>query len=163
MNPYNGFSGDLRSKVDHIQKSAIAAGVMVFRRACELCGQEGAHIQLHNEDYTKPLEGAHPICVECHMRLHRRFSMPNRWLNHLLLLRQGLKGGAYQSPWLYMKATSGETADIGPVDFTPRDGVWWENLPMERIDFNTPKGWAYLCGVPVSPFIEIKEQTCLPL
>ena len=79
MREYNGFSSNERAKVGKLQLEAIRSGKFPKPTVCELCGTTEGQLQLHNEDYSKPLEDAHPICRSCHLALHVRFTNPERW------------------------------------------------------------------------------------
>lgn len=79
MKEYNGFSSNERAKVGKIQLAAIRAGEFPKPTVCELCGATEGQLQLHNEDYSKPFDDAHPICRACHLALHARFTNPQRW------------------------------------------------------------------------------------
>lgn len=79
MKDYNGFSSSERAKVGKIQLEAIRAGKFPKPAQCELCRTTDGQLQLHNEDYSKPFDGAHPICRACHLALHVRFTNPDRW------------------------------------------------------------------------------------
>ncbi len=70
MKEYNGFSSNERAKVGKIQLAAIRAGEFPKPTACELCGTTEGQFQLHNEDYSKPFDDAHPICRTCHLALY---------------------------------------------------------------------------------------------
>ena len=88
MLSYNGFSSNERAKVGRIQLAAIRSGKFPAPKQCELCIQTNGQMQLHNEDYSKPFEDAHPICRSCHGALHARFTNPGRWQNRLVIIRQ---------------------------------------------------------------------------
>lgn len=79
MKSYNGFSSNERAKVGRLQLEAIRSGAFPAPKQCELCLQTTGQMQLHNEDYSKPFEDAHPICRSCHSALHIRFTNPARW------------------------------------------------------------------------------------
>lgn len=88
MLSYNGFSGSERAKVGRIQLTTIRSGEFPAPKQCELCLQNKGQMQLHNEDYSRPFEDAHPICRCCHGALHSRFKNPNRWQKRLVIIRQ---------------------------------------------------------------------------
>lgn len=113
MNSYNGFTSNERAKVGKIQFQAIKSGKFPKPTVCELCLGTNGQMQLHNEDYSKPFEDAHPICRACHLALHIRFTKPERWIKRMAIIRN-LKGD---------KATSNDT-------------YWWEKLLFEPIDIN---------------------------
>lgn len=113
MNSYNGFSNNERASVGRKQLAAIRAGTFPKPRRCELCLQTTGQVQLHNEDYSKPFEDAHPICRSCHSALHIRFTKPERWKKRKQTIRQ-------------LRQETGDTQKI----------YWWEELLLEPIDIN---------------------------
>lgn len=58
---YNGFSSNERAKVGRIQLVAIRNGSFPAPTHCELCLQTAGQMQLHNEDYSRVFDDAHPI------------------------------------------------------------------------------------------------------
>lgn len=125
-------------KGDAIVKAAIKAGTWNFERKCQLCGltdKDGAYIWVHQEDYTRPIEDARPICVECHMRLHMRYRFPTLWHVYCLGLREGFK----PKPWATNNAFivahpfyKMRECDPIPGGFKPDPSKWWEMLSVER-------------------------------
>ena len=67
MREYNGFSSNERAKVGKLQLEAVRAGKLPKPSKCELCGSTEGQLQLHNEDYSKPFDDAHPISRSCHL------------------------------------------------------------------------------------------------
>ena len=137
MGPYNGFTAYQRMKGDAIVKKAIAAGTWNFERKCQLCGlteKDGAYIWVHQEDYTRPIEDARPICVECHMRLHMRYRFPNSWRAYCVLLRSGYQPIAWKSNAVFIaKNPMYGMQDAPPLlSFTPDPARWWEMLSVNR-------------------------------
>lgn len=108
MRDYNGFSSNERAKVGKLQLEAIRGGNFPKPVACELCGTTEGQLQLHNEDYSKPFEDAHPICRSCHLALHVRFTNPERWERRKERIRELRGDGEY----------------------------WWEKLVNTPIDIN---------------------------
>ena len=108
MKENNGFSSSERARVGNIQLKAIRAGKLPRPTVCELCSTTEGQLQLHNEDYSKPFDDAHPICRACHMALHVRFTNPERWEKRKELIR----------------------STRGPGDY------WWEKLVNTTIDIN---------------------------
>jgi len=88
MLSYNGFSSNERAKVGRMQLAAIRSGEFPAPLQCELCMQTTGQMQLHNEDYSRPFDDAHPICRSCHGALHARFTNPERWQKRLVIIRQ---------------------------------------------------------------------------
>ena len=108
MKEYNGFSSNERAKVGKIQLEAVRSGKFPKPAQCELCGSTDGQLQLHNEDYSKPFEDAHPICRACHLALHVRFTNPERWEKRKEFIRSTRGPGNY----------------------------WWEQLINTPIDIN---------------------------
>lgn len=108
MRSYNGFSSNERAKVGKLQLDTIRAGKFPKPDKCELCGTTDDQLQLHNEDYSKPFDDAHPICRACHLALHVRFTNPERWERRKAYIRE-LRGF---------------------------DEYWWERLTNTPIDIN---------------------------
>jgi hypothetical protein len=113
MLSYNGFSSSERAKVGKIQQEAIRNGSFTAPEVCELCQQSKGQLQLHNEDYSKPFEDAHPICRACHLALHVRFNNPERWEKRKELIRKLRKDN--------------------------KSNFWWEDLSLEQVDINPYK------------------------
>ena len=109
---YNGFSSNERAKVGKMQLDAIRSGNFPAPQVCELCQQSSGQLQLHNEDYSKPFEGAHPICRSCHLALHVRFTKPDRWRKRMELIRE-LRNHTTAEP-----------------------KFWWEELSFSPININ---------------------------
>jgi hypothetical protein len=131
---YNGFTPYQRMQGDRIVKDAIAAGTWNFERKCQLCGlteADGAYIWVHQEDYTRPIEDARPICVECHMRLHMRYTFPYLWHHYCLALRCGHKPRPWKSNGEFIKAHPFWRIKEAPaVNFEPDPAKWWEMLSV---------------------------------
>ena len=107
MKDYNGFSAAFRQKQYNKKKILIASGEMAdwSKQPCEICGlepQPGVLIMGHCEDYDD-LYDNHSLCVECHMKLHRRFSDPLLWINHLIAVSRGYVAQKYRSAYFYIE------------------------------------------------------------
>lgn len=113
MESYNGFTGNERARVAALQRRAIQAGEHPAPQQCELCLKSTGKLHLHNEDYSRPFEDAHPICWACHSALHVRFTNPDRWAKRKQIIR-----------------TARLEAGVHP------EGGWWEELALEPIDIN---------------------------
>lgn len=105
MKSYNGFSSSERARVGKMQLKAIRSGEFPAPKQCELCLQTTGQMQLHNEDYSKPFEDAHPICRSCHGALHIRFTKPERWKKRKQIIR-------------LLREEAG----------AKNDNLWWEKL-----------------------------------
>lgn len=138
MKGYNGFSAATRQKVDDQMKAAVAAGTYTFERKCSMCALTAGYIWLHQEDYAHPLTDSRPICVECHMTLHARYSLPNRWFNYCAKLRNGHQPPVYASNGHYFARSRFPSRDESlseagiAVVTDPNACRWWECLSMER-------------------------------
>lgn len=116
MLSYNGFSSNERAKVGKLQLAAIRSGEFPAPTVCELCLQTTGQMQLHNEDYSKPFDDAHPICRSCHSALHVRFNNPDRWtkrLREIQLLRHEDASTFSKHWWVTLKK---EPIDINPAN-----------------------------------------------
>lgn len=80
VNSYNGFSGAQRTAALRWAKAEEAAGRRARPTSCDVCGQDGGHLERHSEDYSGPPYGAHigafGLCYRCHMMIHSRFRAP---------------------------------------------------------------------------------------
>lgn len=120
MKDYNGFSASFRQKQYNKKKELIAQGKMEnwADKPCEICGlkpKKGVLIMGHCEDYND-LYDNHSICVECHMKLHRRFSDPILWINHLIAVKKGYVSKGYNSVFLYFQDV--KNGKVQKHDFT---------------------------------------------
>jgi hypothetical protein len=82
---YNGFSGDERVFMWQRQKWARKAGLYPAPEACAVCGIR-TNLNFHSENYAD-LWNAIPLCLGCHMSIHRRFTHPAGWARRLALGR----------------------------------------------------------------------------
>lgn len=75
---YNGATGEER--IAGWQKVAVARSLGLIARTskCTVCGAPAGGMR-HSEIYARPLM-AQPICRSCHLKVHRRFKDPERWL-----------------------------------------------------------------------------------
>jgi hypothetical protein len=71
LQPYNGYSGELRVAVDRKIKVAIELGLIPPPLKCSVCGCTEGRIDYHNEDYSHALRTI-AVCVRCHLALHNR-------------------------------------------------------------------------------------------
>ena len=79
----------------------------------------------HCEDYERRPVEAVRICVQCHNRLHARFSSPARWYAHLIRIRT-----KPATPFASYVAAGGGIDEPFTV-FTPDPTRWWENLSLD--------------------------------
>lgn len=77
---YNGFTGKERMRTFGVAKWLMDLGAMPRPRVCGICA--GPADQSHAENYYD-LSGWIDFCRSCHGRLHRRFTSPGRWSEHL--------------------------------------------------------------------------------
>ncbi len=57
-------------------RQAVAKGILVNPGACERCGRADVRLEMHHEDYSKPLE-VKWLCRACHAMLSRKDKQPN--------------------------------------------------------------------------------------
>ena len=79
---YNGFDHDQRVRKWQALDLAVKMGLEdpASCKPCAICGitEPEANIAYHSEDYGS-MNGHHALCKSCHIRIHRRFSNPDRW------------------------------------------------------------------------------------
>ena len=78
LKPYLTFSPEQRIRGWQKTWAAIKLGIIPRPAKCSVCGTTRGTIQMHSEDYTRPLN-AKPICAACHRSLHLRFIQPDQW------------------------------------------------------------------------------------
>lgn len=82
MKTYNGYASAERTKVGNYQNKLIKSGELINPDQCDICNvshqKTSKKIQRHNENYSNPLD-FYPICIRCHLRLHRRFDNWKNW------------------------------------------------------------------------------------
>jgi len=108
MKAYNGFSGLTRYEADKWLKEQCRTGAIPWPSKCDLCGNTGI-VDYHCESYDKPF-GEHIyrycLCYSCHMMLHCRFTVPERWHEFIIELRKGGKPRRFNGRlWDEFKAT----------------------------------------------------------
>lgn len=89
---YNGFDHDQRVRKWQALDLAVKMGLEnpASCKPCAICGitEPEAHISYHSEDYSS-MNGHHALCKGCHIRIHRRFSNPDRWQQFILPFADG--------------------------------------------------------------------------
>jgi hypothetical protein len=138
MKDYNGFTGAERQRIYDFKK---ANGCLpnVSGACCSVCGGKGGQIMVHCEDYYDLYDGR-PICVECHMLLHRRFSQPGVWIKHLVMVSQGYRPTQWKSVGAYFGSTKGfrynpdHYADFLRIDPATLGNEWYHKLLLTKID-----------------------------
>lgn len=88
LRTYNGFDHNARMEGDRIQKEFFSKNPGLRPTTCCVCGSKNK-IQLHLEDYNKPIEGIIPLCYRCHMMVHCRFRARKAWEAYKLLISKG--------------------------------------------------------------------------
>lgn len=78
LGPYNGFTGLERARGAQLTRWAVLAGLIERPASCSICGALSGRLQHHSENYYDPLH-PYPVCMSCHMKLHRRFRVPGPW------------------------------------------------------------------------------------
>ncbi len=76
-NPYNGFSGAERRKVEQVLQVLRQQGLIAKPTACDICGKT-ERVGFHGENSFDPFSLAR-LCFPCHMAVHRRFKSPEKW------------------------------------------------------------------------------------
>jgi hypothetical protein len=95
VDAYNGFSGKERVANGVALRRAIQAGsVPAPHGPCSICGDPGARVEYHSEDYSKPYRwtppAAYVVCLACHRnKLHKRFANPEMWETFKAHVRRG--------------------------------------------------------------------------
>lgn len=77
LGPYNGFTGQERVATWQLSTWLRRKGLLRLAPCCDLCGGKD-RLGLHSEDYTD-IERALTLCAGCHMALHKRFRVPEKW------------------------------------------------------------------------------------
>jgi hypothetical protein len=139
LNEYNGWSGSQRMASFRLLQKAMADGSFTYDPRCDMCSLAEGTIQLHNEDYSIPTSAV-PICVECHMLLHTRFTHPNRWLRHCLMVARGGRSKPWRSVGHYFKAHPwrNDERELDPMFEWPElaalTPTWWLALKLYKIN-----------------------------
>lgn len=143
MDAYNGFSGKERAANGTALRRAIQAGtVSVPLGSCSICGDPGAKLEYHSEDYSKPYNwsppAAYPVCLACHRnKLHKRFGNPDMWEGFKAHVRRGGYASDLKLPEVareleqYMAARrSGNVVQLRALRPYPHvvGTEWWANL-----------------------------------
>ena len=91
---YNGFSWPERAATIPVQNQYFAEHPDERPTTCCVCGASKGRIDLHLEDYTKPIEGIIPLCYRCHMMVHCRFRAGVSWRGY----KRDISAGAIFAP-----------------------------------------------------------------
>jgi len=75
---YLNFSPEQRIRGWQKTWAAIRMRLIPRPSQCSVCLTSRGRMQMHAEDYTRPLN-AKPICPACHRSLHMRFRAPEQW------------------------------------------------------------------------------------
>lgn len=93
MNPYRGFSPEVRSRSGRWLYAEIRAGrVPAGPPRCQACGQNAGVLEWHAEDYSEPFgpqTWAYGVCYPCHMALHCAPKNPAFWAFYKRVLATG--------------------------------------------------------------------------
>lgn len=114
MKDYNGFSAEFRTKAYNKQK-ALGLMIPISKMPCDICGGSGGLMMGHTENYND-LNDLRPVCVECHMKLHARFSRPGFWIAHLIIVRAGIRPVQWKTTSAYF---AGQKDQVRPVRTEP--------------------------------------------
>ena len=96
---YNGFGPKIRDESYYWMKDLIRQGKIPPPSQCEACGETRGQLDYHAEDYSRPFGPhlyAHQLCFRCHMMLHIRFRVPDRWRRYIEQLEAG---AVYEPLW----------------------------------------------------------------
>lgn len=75
-----------KRKVHRVTRRAKASGKIPTKTACEFCKNSESKIEMHHDDYSKPLE-VRWLCVGCHRSWHSHLAGKTAWrLIHLGVL-----------------------------------------------------------------------------
>lgn len=135
MKDYNGFSTEERMIIHNKQK-AMGLHVEVAKKPCSICEGSGGFIMCHTEDYRN-LYDVRPICVECHMKLHVRFSRPGVWIKHLIDLKNSIKPKQWKTVGEYFYSQKSERfIELQTIDPATIGEEWYHKLLMTKINLN---------------------------
>lgn len=167
-NPYNGFDYKWRDYIWQVQKW-LRTNKLVPEwegMACDMCGLRSDNCMPHLEDYTKPAE-FNPLCIECHMTLHGRFRMPEKWFQLVRNVMAGKQCREYGSPvqptYKNVQSYFGKSRESyqmrdreGPV---PEWGsMWWHYLVVTPITLY-PQGFKFDVNEYVASITSCKTET----
>lgn len=108
----------------------------IAKQPCDICGIHAPNMMGHTEDYDNVYD-LRPVCVECHMKLHARFSRAGAWINHLKQVAAGYRCRPWTSVWDYFGNQQDnrypEYANIDPATLGDK---WYHKLLMTKINLN---------------------------
>ena len=134
MSPYNGFSPEERMKAWKVQKDLLSKGKIRDWKAmpCEICGQHNPTSMPHLENYFVVTE-FHPLCVQCHITLHSRFSYPTEWKKLLFDILNGWKPRIWTTTQEYFVVHKRRHhQDYKPVDVATLGKEWYYHISLDR-------------------------------
>ena len=143
MKEYNGFSPKERNLSWDVQKKFRESGEMVWEGCkCDMCKQSNMNVMPHLENYFEVKEFK-ALCVECHMKLHGRFTSPTGWLVYLQELRNGYVPENYGHVMSYFRSKKSReffrvSKDL-PIFVKDNNAnlKWFEKLSTEPIDIRS--------------------------
>jgi hypothetical protein len=132
MKDYNGFSDKERQALYNQQK---AAGMIdALPQVCCVCQGHGGLIMGHTENYHD-INDLREICIECHMKLHGRFSRPGIWIKHLLDLKEGKQPVQWKSVIQYFAGQDNKRhSEFANIDPSTIGNEWYHQLKMHKIN-----------------------------
>ncbi len=71
LTDYKQWTGKQRLASLRKTKKAIADGIIPPPTKCSQCGKTEGRIDYHNKNYDDPIKYLIPLCMTCHLRLHR--------------------------------------------------------------------------------------------
>jgi hypothetical protein len=134
MKDYNGFSAAERQEVYNKQRDLGL--IDALPQICSVCGGTGGQIMGHTEDYRN-LHDLREICVECHMKLHARFSRPGAWIKLLQDIAAGKKPYQWKSTgqfFMSQKKDDDRYPELASIDPRTLGNEWYHKLPMQKIN-----------------------------
>lgn len=142
MKDYNGFPPEFRTKVYNLQKG-MGLMVPIGKMACSICGGSGGLMMGHSENYYD-LYDLRPVCVECHMKLHARFSRPRTWANHLHDVSRGIRPRQWKTVGEYFSQQTKSVSETPLENFLKEiypglfGDQWFCLLLLTKIDIYSP-------------------------
>lgn len=138
MKEYNGFSGTERMMVQAIMNDLQNRGIISWSdKPCSICGSKGGEMQAHVEDYSNVFD-YHPICIECHMKLHMRFRFPGYWIKHLIDVSNGYVSYPFKnsSEWFKSKKGKFSVPEFENINPSIIGNEWYHQLSMRQRNLN---------------------------
>ena len=133
-NPYNGFTGEQRTKGGNWYNRAKKNGTVPQPEQCHACLRISPSVNGHSEDYSEPHGphiGAHHLCYPCHMAVHCRFRNPAAWLKYRDNIREGAQHHDTRNFKDFIIRFNSRTY-TPPIVNEPRTSTFLDTLPLTR-------------------------------